>query len=110
MRLISDTWLLDILAIIGSLLSLSAIVGLLWTADGKSILKWHGLTINTVVAILSAITKLLLAFPVANGLSQWKWIWFRRDSRSLAEFSLLDDASRGALWSNIQILWRMKPR
>lgn len=107
-NLVSDTWLLDILAVVGSFLSLLAIIVLLWTADGKSIFNWHGLAINTIVSIFSAITKLLLAFAVANSLSQWKWVWFTRGSRSLAEFDILDDASRGALWSNIRILWRTK--
>ncbi len=108
--LVTDTWLLDILALVGSLLSLLAIIILLYKADGKSFFHWYGLSINTIVSIFAAALKILIAFPVADGISQWKWVLFTRGSQPLLDFDMIDNASRGAYWSSIRILWRTKLR
>ena len=65
------------------------------------------LTINTVVAIISASAKAALLLPVAECVSQFKWLWFTSGYRRLSEISTFDKASRGIL-GGLELLWRTK--
>jgi hypothetical protein len=57
--------------------------------------QWpSGISLNTVVAVFSAIMKAALIMPVAEGISQLKFLWFRRN-RPLADLEDFDNASRG---------------
>jgi hypothetical protein len=68
--------------------------------NGKAIFDWHGLTLNTVVAILSTGLRALLLYAVAEAIGQWKWILFNGCYRPLIEFDETDNASRG-VWGSI---------
>jgi hypothetical protein len=61
-----------------------------------------GLSLNTLVAILSTASKAALLFPVAQCISQFKWIWFYQKSRKLSDFSAFDNASRG-IWGSLEL-------
>ena len=67
------------------------------------------LTLNTIVAIISASAKAALLFPVAECISQYKWFWFERRSRGLSDISTFDDASRG-IWGGLVLLWKTRLR
>ncbi|KAF6818031.1 hypothetical protein CSOJ01_02168 [Colletotrichum sojae] len=45
--------------------------------------------------------------PVAEGLSQAKWNWFRKKPRPLDDFDAFDKASRGP-WGSVTLLFRTK--
>lgn len=96
---VEDTWLLQTLAIVFSILSIGAIAVLLAHYDNKSIFDWNGVTLNAVVAVFAAITKALLAFAISDCLGQSKWIWFSWQQRPLKDLDLIDNASRGPLGS-----------
>ena len=90
---VEDTWFLQTLAIVLSILSIGAYY------DNKSIFDWNGVTLNAVVAVLAAITKALLEFAISDCLGQSKWIWFSWQQRPLKDLDLIESASRGPLGS-----------
>ncbi|KAK4216573.1 hypothetical protein QBC37DRAFT_337604 [Rhypophila decipiens] len=97
--------------ILWSLLSLATLVAIfvsLRALDGKSIdpKDWPispAVTLNTLVALLTAICQLALVVPITQGLAQLKWNWFARAApggipqrgRPLQDFALFDDAAFG---------------
>ncbi|KAL8685577.1 MAG: hypothetical protein Q9224_005763 [Gallowayella concinna] len=106
---VEDTWYLSALAVLGSTLALGAIATLLSIYNGTPIFKWHGVTLNAIVAVLAVTLKGLLAFAISDAIGQSKWIWFSRQQRPLQDLALIDSASRGPLGS-LQLLYRSVAR
>lgn len=96
--LVNGTWLLQILAISASGLSMAAIGILLAHYNSEPIFDWNGITLNAIIAVLSTISKVTLAFTLSECLGQAKWIWFSKE-RPLSDIDLLDSGSRGPLGS-----------
>lgn len=94
-----DKWLLQILAILGSGLSMVAIGILLVHYNDQPIFDWNGVTLNAIIAVFSAMSKAMLAFTVSECLGQAKWIWFSWQQRPLSDLDLIDAGSRGPLGS-----------
>ena len=95
--LIDDTWIMPILAIVGSIFSTVAISILLAHYNDQPVFDWNGVTLNAMVAVLSTISKALLAFTLSECLGQAKWIWFSWQQRTLNDVNLIDQGSRGPL-------------
>ncbi len=66
-----------------------------------------GISLNTIVSILSTVFRASLMLSVAHGLSQSGWIWFTQRPRPLSDICWYDSASRGPLGS-VQLLWRLR--
>ena len=96
----------ELLALTWSVLSFIAMVILLVIFDGRPVFTWNSVTLNAIIAVVSASMKASLTFAMAELVGQWKWILFSRDSRSLMDFERIDMASRGPLGS-LSILFRM---
>lgn len=94
-----DKWLLHILAILGSGLSMVAIGILLAHYNNQPIFDWNGVTLNAIIAVFSAMSKAMLAFTLSECLGQAKWIWFSWQQRPLSDIDLIDAGSRGPLGS-----------
>jgi uncharacterized protein DUF3176 len=100
-------WLFEVLCGILSLACLIAITIVLHAFDNRPVPTWrYGITLNTIVSLLASISTFSLIIPITAGLSQLKWLWFR-EKRSLADFQILDNASRGPTGS-ISLLLRWK--
>jgi hypothetical protein len=98
------SWTVEIISFAIALLSLATIIGVLAHYNGESMPNWpSGMTLNTLIALLTAIANAALASPLQQGLSQLKWIIFKRESRPLTDMEVFDDASRG-LWGSIKLL------
>jgi Protein of unknown function (DUF3176) len=98
------SWTVEIISFVIALLSLAAVVGVLVHYNGKPLPSWPtGMTLNTLIALLTAIANAGLASPLQQGLSQLKWINFKRESRPLTDMEAFDDASRG-IWGSIRLL------
>jgi hypothetical protein len=95
-----DPWL-------GSALALTGMVILLAECDQKPIFSWHGVSLNTIISILSTASKAWLLLTVDAAISQWKWILFSHDRRILNDFGVIDSASRGPLGS-LKLLWKLR--
>jgi hypothetical protein len=102
--LVADSWLIEIICIVLSLVSLAAILVLLAYYNGKPFLDWHRLTLNTVISIFATVSRIALLVALSSSLGQWRWNWFRKQARPLAEFETLDAAGRGSLGS-LRLLW-----
>lgn len=97
--------------ILWSGISIATLIALFLTLrsfDGRSIDPEHwpispNVTLNTLVAFLTAICQLSLLIPITQGLAQLKWNWFARAApggiprreRPLGDFCLFDDAAFG---------------
>ena len=100
-------WWLCILSVVVSILAMVAIVVLLAIADGSSLPRLPlSITVNTYISFFATIAKAAMLVPVAESISQLKWLWFRQ-ARKLEDIQIFDDASRGPLGS-IRLILRMK--
>lgn len=90
------SWRLEVISLIASVLSIATIIGVLFHFDGQALPDWpNGISLNTLIALLTAIANATLAAPLSSGLSQIKWIHFKQERRPLTDMELFDDASRG---------------
>lgn len=96
---INGDGLLQILALLGSGLSMIAIIILLKHFNNQPIFDWNGVTLNAIVAVFSAISKAMLVYALSECLGQAKWIWFSSQSRSVNDIEFIDSSSRGPLGS-----------
>lgn len=102
-RSLNDGWTLEIAAGLLSVICTIALVILLICFDGKPLADWHSqLQLNTIVSILATIAKSSFLLPVAECISQTKWIHFQ-GVHHLKTLQTIDDASRGPLGA-VQIL------
>ncbi len=98
------SWLLEIISLLASISAIAAIVGVLAHFSGQSLPHWpEQITLNTLVALLSALATASIAAPLSSGLSQLKWIRFKGSHRPLTDMMLFDDASRG-VYGSIKLL------
>ena len=103
----NDNWYLEVTAIVGSLILLVALIVILGKLDNQPIFNWNGVTLNTIVSILSTTAKAWLMLVLAETISQWKWILFSSRRRLLIDLQALDEASRGPLGS-FKLLWHAR--
>ncbi|PVH73496.1 hypothetical protein DL98DRAFT_538297 [Cadophora sp. DSE1049] len=99
-------WKWELLSLVGTAMSLVAIVIVLNHYDGKPSPKWpYEITLNTLVSVFSTLLKALMMMAVAECISQLKWIWFK-DPRSLTDLTTFENASRGP-WGSAQLLFTL---
>ena len=102
-------WRWEIASVVLSLLCVVAMLIVLKAYQQRSLSSWHfvhDITLNTLVALLSTISRTALIVSVASCLSQLKWIHLVRSPRPLQEMQIFDDASRGP-WGSLELICRM---
>ncbi|KAK8096130.1 hypothetical protein PG999_014152 [Apiospora kogelbergensis] len=100
----SGWWVVEIIACVISSLALAAIIVTLGLMDGRPLRTWPmSITLNSFVSFMSTIAKAALVMPVAEGISQLKWLWFRSKG-SLEDIQKFDEASRGS-WGSLKLLF-----
>ena len=88
-------WIWEILASIISLVLLASIFVIFNKYDNESLDSWPVIwKINSVVGFITTIVQVGMMVPVAAGISQLKWLWYKKD-HSLADIDKFDQASRG---------------
>lgn len=96
-RLFLDSWVCETAALSFGIASLGAIAHIVGIHDGANIPRFiSGLTLNTIVSVLSTAARSSLIFVTSAAVGLSKWRWFRRKHR-LHNIQALDDASRGPL-------------
>lgn len=98
-------WAWSLSALVGCVLTFTALVVVVGVFDQKPPSDWLGISPNTVISILSVALRGWMIFSASECISQWKWILFARAPRKLIDFERIDLASRGPLGS-IDVLWR----
>lgn len=97
------TWWTEICSSLLALGCILAIVVVLVVHQGRPLPGWPSLiSINSLIAVFTAVFKAALIFPVAEGLGQLKWNWFDRPEK-LGDLVLFDSASRGP-WGSFKLL------
>lgn len=108
--LAENWWLGEILLWFVSATCLFSMVAILGVHDGKAIQSTSSISLNTVVAILSTLSRYALGVPIEACLGQLKWTWFRsRTPRKLIDIERFDKASRGP-WGSALLVWNMRGR
>jgi hypothetical protein len=97
-RLLLDTWTCEIIAMTFSIGCLVAIMIVVGAYDGKRITQLaSGLTLNTIISVLSTAARSSLVFVVSAAVGQLKWCWLKRSARQVRDIQAMDEASRGPL-------------
>lgn len=92
-----SVWLWEALSIAVAVLTLAAIIVALLVHKGRPLPSWPSrITINTLISVLTAIFKASLMVPIAEGISQLRWLWYLKP-RPLGQIEQWDSASRGSL-------------
>ncbi|KAK3386861.1 hypothetical protein B0H63DRAFT_468510 [Podospora didyma] len=101
-------WLPEILACALSLLCVTAIVATLLVYDGQLTPNWPlGITLNSLLALLTSLAKIALLAPVVQGIGQLRWQWFSQRYQRLTDFDLFEEASRST-WGSFKLLVSLK--
>ena len=101
---ITNWWTLEILSWFSAASALSMIVLSLGLLHDKPLPQWpSGITVNSLVSVLSQIGQWGLMGSVAKALGQLKWLWFTRPKKPLMDFVVFDEASKGP-WGSLLLL------
>lgn len=89
-------WVGEIIWFALSIAFFASIVVVLSHADDHPLSEWPlSLTVNTLVALIATICRVIIIVPVEEDLSQLKWNWFAASRGQLKDLYGLDQASRG---------------
>ncbi|GAB7360670.1 hypothetical protein MBLNU230_g0549t1 [Neophaeotheca triangularis] len=102
-------WQWEFVAAVFSLACVVAVIVLLIRFQDKALSSWeapYDMKMNTLVALLSTLSRTALIIPVASCISQLKWIHLMHSPRPLREIQTFDDASRGP-WGSLGLIWRL---
>ena len=98
-------WLPEITSFLLAVIALLAIIILLAVQKDKPLPNWPSLIgINSLVAIISSVLRVALLFPIAECISELKWIWFA-NPQPVSDFDRFDSASRGP-WGALKLLFK----
>ena len=104
-RIFTNWWLWEILAVLLSLGTFSALVIILIVYDRRAVSALPTrISLNAIVSILGTISRTSLMFSVTAALCQFKWLLFSGRTRRLKDLQLYDDASRGPLGSSALLI------
>jgi hypothetical protein len=97
-RLILDSWICETIAMSFSIGCLVAIMIVVGAYDGQRIPQFiSGLTLNTIISVLSTASRSSLIFVASATIGQLKWCWLKRSPRPINDIQAMDNASRGPL-------------
>ncbi|KAL1590270.1 hypothetical protein WHR41_01383 [Cladosporium halotolerans] len=98
-KIVLDTWICEIIAVLFSSACIIAIAAIVYVYDDKPIPRFpSGLTLNTIISILSTSARSAIIMTVSTSLSQLKWCWFKiGPGKRIQDLQTMDDASRGLL-------------
>lgn len=95
---LSDGWVVELLAILLSVIAFSGIVILLYKYDGHTLPNLpHNVPLNFIVSTLATVSKSSLLLAVVSAIGQFKWLWMSSKRRRLRDLQVFDEASRGPL-------------
>lgn len=89
-------WVYEILASIISLAMLATIYGILKLYNSTGVdFSW---SLNSLIGLVATICQVALAIPLASGISQLKWLWYK-ENQKLTDLDKFDQSSRGPMGS-----------
>ena len=109
---ITSWWWLEIISAIFSLVCAVGVCTVLLRLNQTPLNEWMNkmdIQPNTLASILMTVVKAALLLPVAECISQLKWIYFQEQARNLEHVDLFDRASRGPFGA-LQLFWGLNHR
>ncbi|KAG8169811.1 hypothetical protein KVR01_000556 [Diaporthe batatas] len=98
-------WWWELIAMLLSLVSAALLIPVLVKVDGLAVEDWpYAILPNTLLSILTNVTKTAMMVPIAACLSQMKWDHFYHRANPLDHLQLYDEASRGPYGSFMLII------
>ncbi|KAM7213797.1 Protein of unknown function (DUF3176) domain containing protein, partial [Rhypophila decipiens] len=89
-------WWWELGAMVVSINSMIAVVVILLKIDNLALSSWtFPIQANSLVSVFMTASKTALLVPIAECISQAKWVQFSRRPQKLSKFQEYDDASRG---------------
>lgn len=105
-------WWLELAGAVSSILFLTGIVAFLALIDGTKLDDWHfpwQIKPPTIISILVTVCRINLAFFIAEGIGQLKWVFFEQREHSLSDFDQFDEATRDP-WGATCFIWKVNRR
>ena len=105
-------WWPELLGAVSSILLLIAIIAFLAVLDGSKLDDWHlawQIKPPTVISILVTLCRINMAFFIAEGIGQLKWVFFEQREHQLSDFDQFDEATRGP-WGATCFMWKINRR
>jgi hypothetical protein len=111
-RWLEDWWLGELVAMLSSCALVVALCVVLKKYDGQQVPSFgtwfdSGITLGTLVALLTTLAVAMALSTVQECISQLKWLWYSGASRPLEDVETYDRASRGLLGS-VQLVWKLR--
>lgn len=98
-------WSIEIASLVLAFVSFVAIIITLLMHQNRPLPHWPSLiSINTLIAIFTSVMRASMLLPVAEGISQLKWLWFHH-AHPLIDLEGFDLASRGP-WGCLLLLFK----
>jgi hypothetical protein len=99
-----ETWTFEILAVVVALGAVGAIIGVVARYNGRALPDWpHDITLNALIALLATFANATISVCLSSGISQAKWMRFKKSTAPLSDMESFDDASRGS-WGSMKLL------
>jgi hypothetical protein len=105
-------WWPELTGAASSIILLIAIIVFLALIDGSKMDDWHfawRIKPPTIISILVTLCRINLAFFIAEGLGQLKWVFFEQREYQLSDFECFDEATRGP-WGATCFVWKVHRR
>jgi hypothetical protein len=103
----NDGWVAEVMSCALSVVAMACLITTLRYFDGHVLTQMPlKISINTLVAIMAAVVKSSLLLPVAECISQSKWLWYSK-TRPLVDFESFDLASRGP-WGSLLLVFQLR--
>lgn len=102
-------WILELGCCTIAITTFACLMIILLYANNRQQRRWvdRKLSLNTIVAIMSTVSRALMIVSISASVGQYKWIWLTRKPRLLNSIEIIDSASRGFLGS-LRLLWSVK--
>ncbi|KAL8669402.1 MAG: hypothetical protein Q9168_006002 [Polycauliona sp. 1 TL-2023] len=105
-RLVTDWWGLEIAALLLATLATVVIMIVFAIFDQRSLFTWHsGVTPNALLQVLTQIVQTATLLPIAESISQLKWLWYRETHR-LGDMTAYAEASTSPFASILLLVKR----
>lgn len=99
-----ESWTFEMLALVVALCAVAAIIGVVAHYNGRALPDWpHEITLNALIALLATFANATVSVCLSSGISQAKWIRFKKSAAPLSDIERFDDASRGS-WGSMKLL------
>ena len=100
----SGTWMPEIVTLLVGFGAVASIIGVIARFNGRALPEWpYQITLNALIALLATVANATMSITLSSGISQSKWIHFKKANKPLSDVEVFDEASRGS-WGALNLL------